>query len=192
MWVKAGTYAEKVTLRNLAYVYGGFAGTETERSGRDWSRNVAVLDAGKTGAVVTASGVGYGLGAIDGFTIRNGGTSSGDGIRCYGASPAIANNTITGNAGRGIYCAGLIATIANNTIAGNSGGGIYSFYSGPTIRNNVIVGNNATSSGGGIYCYSSSPTISNNTITGNSASNGGGINCENYSPATITGNTIAG
>mgnify|MGYP000695744092 CR=1 FL=1 len=127
--------------------------------------------------------------------------NGGSGIRCSYSSPAIINNTISGNSGDehyggGIYCHNSNPTITGNIISGNSGtyngGGIYCGGSNPTIRNNTISGNSVFGHGGGIYCeYSSNPIITNNTISGNSASLGGGIHCHNSNP-TITNNTISG
>ncbi len=215
VWVAEGTYAESIILPSGVGVYGGFAGTETARSQRDWNANTTVLDGNQAGTVVTAPSGATQATCIDGFTIRNGsGTYSsaygymGGGIECLSSSPTISNNTITGNNnGGGVYCFWSSSpAITNNTITGNSatcygtgGGGIGCYNSSsPTISNNVIRGNNA-GDGGGICCYVySSPTITNNTITGNSASvcgtgeDGGGIYCNDYSSPTITHNTLMG
>jgi parallel beta-helix repeat protein len=207
VWVAAGVYSERISLRDFAYVYGGFAGTEAARVERDWVHNETILDGGQAGCVVAASGLGYALCAIDGFTIRNGyGTGSGSvppgsGVYCNGASPAIANNRITGNSAGGIYCVCSWPAITNNTIDGNTaagtastGGGIYCGSCSPAIAGNTIRGNSA-SKGGGIYCSASNPRIAGNLITSNSATGtagtGGGIYCTSSSPA-ITGNTITG
>ncbi|MBN1514391.1 MAG: right-handed parallel beta-helix repeat-containing protein, partial [Phycisphaerae bacterium] len=44
VWVESGTYLERITLLPYAHVYGGFAGTETQLSERDWVANVTILD----------------------------------------------------------------------------------------------------------------------------------------------------
>ena len=173
-WVAAGTYNERITLKNYAYLYGGFAGTESQKDQRNWKANVTALDGQRGGSVVTCKG-GYLLSGVDGFTIRNGKASNGGGIDCGGSSPTIANNMISGNSAR---------------IAG--GGGIYSGWCSPKILNNTVTGNSA-SIGGGISCDDhSSPTVSNNTISGNHADDGGGIYCGSYSSPTIANNTISG
>jgi parallel beta-helix repeat protein len=141
---------------------------------------------------------------VDGFTIRNLGTSGG-GIWCKnGSSPTITNNIITGNNsewGGGIYCLdNSHPVITNNTISGNNsrsgGGGIRcEWYSSPTITNNTITGNSNELffGGGGICCWRNShPVIANNTIGGNSAHHGGGISCTWNSSPTITNNIIIG
>ena len=203
VWVAAGTYVERITLKDGVGLYGGFAGSETTLAQRNWTANRTVLDGDQQGSVVTAPEGATVTTRIDGFMIRNGW----GGISCLSSSPTIANNTITGNiaaegSGGGIYCVAGSPTIANNTVSGNTapgGGGIFcGWRSSPTIANNMITGNTAFvpfhgASGGGISCFYGSPTIVNNTIAGNMAvmGAGGGISCGGCSP-TIANNTIAG
>jgi len=198
VWVKHGTYNEHVTLRSFVYVYGGFAGSEANRSQRDWRTNATILDGGGSSSVVTASQAGYLLGAIDGFTIRNGLGYYGCGVYCDSTATVIANNTITSNGGTlygGVYCYSSPSVITSNKIVQNStsnnGGGIWCYGSPPTITNNVIALNTA-SRGGGIYCNYSSPVILSNTISGNTAaSGGGGIHLISSSAPTVANNIIA-
>ena len=177
VWVAAGTYPERITLHAYTHLYGGFAGSETQRNKRDWTANVTTLDGQAGGSVVTVR-TGDRSGTIDGFTIRNGmGTVSasatyGGGIYCASGAPTIANNIIKENSatcGGGIYGSSY-SMIANNTIALNSaysGGGIYA--SSPLIiANNSLVGNSADS-GGGIYSPSTLPTIVNTIVAFNSS-----------------------
>jgi predicted outer membrane repeat protein len=178
VWVKAGTYPERVTLRSFVHVYGGFAGTETQRTARDWAARVTILDGSQGGSVVTARALARGASTIDGFTLRNG------------------NGTLSSSYryGGGVYCSWAAPTITNNTITANSaskGGGIYCEYLGASIANNAITTNNATSDGGGVYCYLAPATLMGNTITRNTANTyGGGIHCDSCSGTLITGNTI--
>ena len=214
VWVAAGTYVERVTLKSSVALYGGFAGSETpdfDLSQRNFAAYPAILDGDKKGSVVSMpSGATPGT-RIDGFTIRNGKAAGGGGIYCpSSASVGIANNTITSNTagdgsggfGGGIYCQSSSAVITNNRILGNTaggsssgkGGGIYCTGSSPMIANNTITGNAAiggsSNSGGGIFCANSSAAISNNTVAGNSASTGGGISCEGPASPVISNNTI--
>ncbi|HQA43193.1 MAG TPA: hypothetical protein PK579_01425 [Phycisphaerae bacterium] len=201
VWVAAGVYVERITLKAGAALYGGFAGSETQLEQRSVASNPTVLDGNRTGNVVTSPSGATATTRIDGFTIRNGYVSNGygGGIYCSSSSPTIANCTITENSasfsGGGIYCSSSSPTIINCTIGANSansgGGGIDCFCSSPTIANCTITGNSATYYGGGIYWGESSPTIVNCTITGNQASSGGGLCCE-YDSAVITNCTIAG
>ena len=201
VWVRSGTYLERITLLPYAHVYGGFVGTENVREDRQWKTQPTILDGQKAGSVVTAQ-TGFRVSTIDGFIVRNAGNSSLGAVYCDCSSPMISNNTITENratSGGGIICINSSSpAILNNTIAGNKaafGGGIYcGASSSPTISNNTISGNGADSSaesGGGIYCSDSSPTITNNTITGNAGYRGGGIYSTSSSP-TISNNTITG
>lgn len=219
VWVRAGTYPERITLRPFIHVYGGFNGTETQRRQRDWHSNASILDGQSGGSVVMASGSGCAVSIINGFTIRNGNAVRGGGVCCESFSPMIANNTVTENTGYGVYCSDSASPmIIDNTITANSrsgiycdssspaitgntitsnkgngcGGGIYCNFSSPTITNNTIMGHDLSGCGGGVFCYSSSPVISGNRITGNTALNlGGAIACAGSSFSTITNNTIA-
>jgi parallel beta-helix repeat protein len=199
VWVAAGTYHERIVVPQYVYVYGGFSGTEGSESEREWRRNATVIDAQQAGTVVTFERAGHLLGAIDGFTIRNG---TGSGIRCSHASPSIENNTVTsnyaGNYGGGIYLSYSSAVVTNNTIAGNvaqyyGGGGIFCHNSSALIANNVISANTTGSAGGGIFCYYNGlPKVTNNTIVGNVAQHGGGgILVDGWSSPLIANNVVA-
>ncbi len=157
VWIAAGTYNERITLKSRAFLYGGFAGTESAREERDWALRTTILDGNALGTVVRALAPGYGSSGIDGLTIRNGKGNDGigGGIYCSKSSPVISNNIITGNSG-----------------VGNAGGGISCFGSSPRITNNTITVNNSGSSGGGIACYNSSAMIFNNTISANTSAHG--------------------
>ena len=78
VWVREGTYYENVGIPDGVAVYGGFAGTETSLSERDWRTNVTILsgDIGRSGDdadnsyhVVTAIEAAK---IFDGFTVRDG------------------------------------------------------------------------------------------------------------------------
>lgn len=202
VWVRSGIYYQGIIMHPYAHIYGGFAGTESARDERDWTRNRCVIDNAGNRAVVTAQYMGYLTGRIDGFTIRNGANpywGRGGGVSCISASPIIANNLICGNtattSGGGIGCGGGSSPlILNNLITGNlapKGGGIScDTHNGswPTITNNTIVGNTATVDGGGISCDSSAPWISNNIVASNAH---GGIFVATSGP-TLRNNCVYG
>ncbi len=173
IWVAAGVYYERITLKDGVAIYGGFAGNETERGQRNWTTNESILDGNQQGSVVVSP-----LGAgqttrIDGFVVRGGNSPNvGGGIHCSASSPVIANNTIIDN-------------------SAERGGAISCLGSSPTISNNTISGNSAKYYGGGIFCAGSSPAIFNNTITGCSAAAGGGICCQSSSSPRVVNNIIA-
>ncbi|MBN2208973.1 MAG: right-handed parallel beta-helix repeat-containing protein, partial [Candidatus Coatesbacteria bacterium] len=125
---------------------------------------------------------------IEGFTIKNGQSSSGTGggIFCTRSSPTIRGNVISGNQARygaGVACStGSSPIIENNTISGNKasyyGGGIFCDYTGSAAVGNNLVLNNSAYLGGAVYYYAQGPpTIENNTISGNSARYGAGVYC---------------
>ncbi len=176
VWVKVGTYEEPIFLQAYVYLYGGFAGTETLRSQRDWIANQTVLN----GASVTARRTGYRASTIDGFLIQGN-----SGVSCAYSSPIIANNTISTRM-YGIDCANSSSPIiAGNNISWNKTTGLGCNASSPTVTGNTI----ASNPNYGIYCQNSSaPTIVNNAVKGNG-------NCGIYataSPLTVTNNTITG
>ena len=191
VWVAAGTYTENITLPAFVYLYGGFAGTETERASRNVAENDTILDGGQSATVVTSANAGYLVSALDGFAVQNGsslitgGWGLGGGINCRVTGPIIANNVIQDNSlgdpfnpvlahGGGIACFLSYAVISGNTIAQNeilntfdgSGGGIYCNRSMPTIEENFITQNHAKY-GSGIYCKASSPRIVRNIVDNN-------------------------
>ncbi len=194
VWVRAGTYEERITLHAYAHVYGGFSGTESVRDERDWVANATTLDGLQQGSVVTAH-PGYRLSTIDGFTITGGSAASGGGLALYNCAPTIANSRITGNSanrGGGMYLGGASPNTINSRIEGNDageGGGLYLRDSSPIISNSTITGHN-TDRGGGLYLHGSSPIISNSTIANNDSGEGGGLYLLDSSPI-ISNSTIA-
>lgn len=196
VWVQTGTYTERIALKPLVHLYGGFAGFEQARDERDWVANVSTLDGQHTGAVVAGASLAPKTSTLDGFTIINGSGSSGGGVYLSSASPMIMHNTITDCSGAGIYAiSGSAPTITNNTVRKNAtarGGGLYlESSSGAAITDNIISGNIAQNSGGGVHLKNSSPTIAGNAIRANRAPDGGGLYLDHSSP-TMANNTIAG
>ena len=104
VWVRSdpSAYAERITLKNTVGLYGGFAGSETVRSQRNWATNETIIDGSNGGSVVTIPPVMSCT--IDGFTLRNGTGTLSNG-RYYGGI---------------IYCIAYGGTIVNNKITGGS------------------------------------------------------------------------
>ncbi len=209
VWVAAGRYGPievpGIVLPEGVGLYGGFAGTETERDQRDPLRHATILlGNGLTVRGITIAPDAGGDTRLDGFDLRNGRAREGGGVYCKGGAPVIANNIITANAaieaGGGIYCEDSAARIVGNAIYGNrfntldtlSGGGIYVRRGAPVIEGNRIYGNLA-GTGGGICCQHSTADIRRNLILANRASlaGGGGIECIE-SRAVIAHNRIIG
>ena len=132
IWVAAGTYVENITLKDGTALYGGFAGTETSVGQRNCAKNVAVLDGGGLGSVVSIPSGASASTRIEGFTIRNGtGTTNWQGGRVgggiwmgYSVEAKVACNIIRSNTaeqGGGIFCDDSCeAQIYNNVIFGNT------------------------------------------------------------------------
>ena len=182
-------------LRNGVGVYGGFRGTETSRSERDWVANSTILsgDIGALGDasdnvyhVVTGSGL-DGSAVLDGVTVQDGNADGlsphdrGGGMYNDYSSPTISNVIFAGNSaglGGGLYNSYsdrpllMDVTFSDNT-ASDSGGGLFNFSSSPMVVRTQFTGNSAVD-GGGMYNVSSQPTLANVVFDGNSASHWGG------------------
>jgi surface protein with Ig-like domain/parallel beta helix pectate lyase-like protein/polymorphic membrane protein len=194
IWVAADTYTgvggitsvsgnpageSVVLLAEGIHLYGGFSGSETMKSQRDWSLNPTIIDGEDTRRCVT----GDNFAILDGFTITHGlATGSeeygkqGGGIFNFAVSPEIANCIVQDN----------LATY---------GGGIYNHYAAsPAITNCIVLDNEATLHAGGIdNITNSSPVIINCVIAGNIAGGkGGGLSNDNYSSPVIINSTITG
>ena len=203
VWVAAGTYSERIVLKNWLALYGGFAGGEVWRNEREWKANETILDGNQAGSVVAGTNV---ISTIDGFTLRNGKSIaySGGGISCSKGNLTVRNCIISNNTtmygdGGGVYCTESTLTLANNTICDNTGrqgAGVYADHSSISVTNSTIkrntTGAGSSAQGGGCYIrYCSSVTIQGNKIEGNEAEHGGGIFSEESSPL-IKANLFAG
>jgi parallel beta-helix repeat protein len=225
IWVARGTYKPTSgTLRTASFVlqagvalYGGFAGTEAERSQRDWEANATKLsgDIGTAGSATDNSYhvvVGAYLTVLDGFTITGGNANGsgsfhqGGGMYNEDCSPTVANCTFSGNTagdGGGMYNASGSPTVTNCTFSGNTtssgdGGGMCNYGGSPIVTNCTFSGNTTSSGDGGGMCnYGSSPTVTNCTFSGNAARGdygygyGGGMYNSGGSP-TVTNCTFSG
>ncbi|MEZ4527559.1 MAG: choice-of-anchor Q domain-containing protein [Desulfobacterales bacterium] len=208
IWVAAGTYspgpsaADSFSLLQGVGIYGGFNGTETSLTERNWTANVTILDGGNINEHAVRCGTVTSSAVLDGFTIRGGAgisVSQGGGLYNSGGSPTIRNCIFTANAanqGAGIYNDGGSPAIENCTFSGNSsggtGGGICNYNSSPVITGCTFSGNQS-SGGSGIYNEGGSPVIENCTFSENAVSDGYGGAIFNYdSSPTITGSTFTG
>jgi hypothetical protein len=181
---------------NLA-IYGGFAGTESNRDQRDPAANLTILSGdieqndvnadnnqvAETGNQVQGNNAFHVVtgrnitttAQLDGFTITAG-----------------AGNTSEG--GGGLYNENGSPTLTNLIFRGNQaqiGGGLRNNQSNPILTNVIITGNTAIG-GGGMANDSSSPTLTNVTFSGNQGNQGGGMaNYEGANP-TLTNVTFNG
>lgn len=200
LWISSGTYKPTsginrsfgFVLSTGAKLYGGFAGTESALSERDWWVNQTILsgEIGSAGAsdntmgVVQANTV-TGI-VLDGLTIRDGNNiTSGGGLALTSTTGSITNCVITANTAS--YGAGMFSGSGNLAIdacvfsansAGGFGGAAHLVSgSGAVFTNCVIQGNSgsfASYGGGGIFLESLtasttkfySCTFQGNTATG--------------------------
>ena len=169
VWVKKGTYYPTVSwntgnirdksflLKSGVGLYGGFAGTETSLSQRNFINNATILsgDIGTPGdnsdncTHVLLSMSTSNATILDGFTISDGNA-----------------NLST------IYC--LNGPCVND----NLGGGIYIIGSFLTINNCIFTANNSISTGGAIGTIGGTPTVNNSIFTSNSAAFGGAVHVD--------------
>ncbi|MGJ1385487.1 MBG domain-containing protein [Sphingobacterium spiritivorum] len=219
IWVAKGTYkplykAAEVddnnaptTDRDKAFVmvkdvklYGGFAGTETDISQRDFSITTTTTLSGDLGVAEDISDNAYhvlisagdaGTAELNGFTLTGGNANNGTSII------SVNGVLVYRSRGGGIYNDSSSPTLSNvtlsNNTATNSGGGVYNYNSSSTL-NNVKLSNNTATFGGAMYNYNSSSTLSSVTLSNNKATNsGGGVYNESSSPilssVTLSNNT---
>jgi hypothetical protein len=201
IWVAAGTYKPTSTtsrtisfsIKNGTKVYGGFNGTETSVSERNFDNNVTVLSGeigtgaanDNTYTIVYFSNVGNQT-IIDGFTIVSAynPTGSGAGMRSNNSSPVIANCIIKGNyaeIGGGINHGGsgnitLSNCIFDGNISSTQGGAINLFVGTNNISNCYFKSNQSNNIGGAISIAGTNAittTISNSVFAGNVSSTSG-------------------
>ncbi|MHC4676486.1 MAG: PASTA domain-containing protein, partial [Planctomycetota bacterium] len=172
IWVKMGTYAisSQIQVNEAIGIYGGFAGSEIERSQRDWANNITTIDGqGTTGILSLIDEP-----TIDGFTLTNGyytGLFGGAAVYIGGGASSQKNARVSN------------CIISNNTAdpdqigpEGYKGGGAIRVGLGDPIFTNCLIINNSTNAyGGAVNVYSGSPQFINCTISKNTALMGGGM-----------------
>jgi len=207
VWVAGGTYTAAIypvlEMRPGIPVYGGFAGTETEREQRDWTSHVTTLDGQNAGRCI----VGGDGSTLDGLIVTRGlGNPHGGGIYNSGGSANFVNCSFVGNRapwggnGGGMYNDDAATVLMNCTFSGNStngggyGGGMYN-RKGTTVLMNCTFSGNSTNDGGGgggISNYYTKPTLTNCIFSRNKSSFGGGVSNEYSTLAELTNCTFYG
>ncbi|HWD18993.1 MAG TPA: choice-of-anchor Q domain-containing protein [Verrucomicrobiae bacterium] len=198
IWVAQGTYNPPFSgyqMQNNVVIYGGFAGSETNLSQRNWSAHASVLD-GNGGPYVVFNQQYYTFdpvhgftqenvspsGRLDGFTIQNANIGL---VNSFDQAPTLANCTFLNNGASAISNAYSSTTILNcafrhNGFTGNFGGGAITHYGSQgdlvLIENSVFADNTSTSVGGAIWDNGGDLTVINSLFSGNHAATfGGGI-----------------
>ena len=234
IWVAAGTYMsdggsisvfgvfspgtgdriQSFTLKNGVSIYGGFAGTESQREDRDPAANLTILSGdlnaddgpnfannGENSYHVTTGSNTDATAILDGFTISGGNANGsfpedrGAGMFNVAGNPSVTNCTFSGSTafnGGGMYNLVGSPTMTNCTFSGNSaigqlgGGGMFNQDSSATVTNCTFSENSSNSFGGGMYNRNGSLTLTTNcTFSGNSALFGGGMLNEGSSPTVV-------
>lgn len=186
IWVAAGTYlpdfdpatgahsglrTASFRLTRPVFLYGGFAGGETDKSQRAPGRNVTILsgDIGQSGAafdnvfhviiVPELAGSAY----LDSLSIRDG---QADGI------------TETDACGGAVYADATFLTLRDCSLTENNasqrGGAIYAAGGSLHIRKCVLNGNSASQEGGAVFSQASSISIANCLVHDNTSEFFGG------------------
>jgi len=182
VWVKQGTYVSASTLswKTGINFYGGFVGTEMDRTERSTDASLTILEGTNTNRVLNAPAMASPT-TWDGFTIQKG-LATGGGAGVFMQKNAILQNCIvkdnvtTDHGGGGIYIQGtttdadsikVINCVIKNNISTKSGaakrggGGIYvkagsykAVIRGCVIENNLVDGlanSGSDIDGGGVY-----------------------------------------
>ena len=164
IWVKGGTYAltAMITVNKKLGIYGGFSGSEINRSDRNWVTNVTTVDGQNTvGCFYTTADA-----TIDGFTITRGYKNTGGGDDEKGAG--ILNGDLSSIAPPPNL------TVANcifyqNVSANKSGGAICNYTSAGnlTVTSSTFQENTGNEQGGAIRVQAGNATITDSLFNGN-------------------------
>jgi predicted outer membrane repeat protein len=208
VWVANGTFFVRSTGANDTIqlvakvdVYGGFAGNsvggfETSKSQRDIALNETILDGRNSSSGMVQKVYHVVTGAndtrLDGFTIRNGSATVGDGSSGVGGgvyinntAPMISHCRITSNTanlGGGMYIdnpnpgVSIAAVVFSQNSAGDQGGAVFlEGQSQSEIANSIFLGNTAVNNGGAIMVGPAAlSTVTNCTFNANTVTAGSG------------------
>lgn len=210
VWVKGGTYTERIVFASNAQLYGGFDGTETGLGQRDLDANPTTIDAtGLGGRAITMDGETNGMSntVLDGFIVSGNTDVRGAAMnfRYVDATNTVSNCTFIGNeatssdrGGGAFYMFNAFPTITNCTFENNVasagyGGAVLAYDSDPIFESCTFENNEAVKNGGAISLNNSDPEFSECTVVNNATdANGGGIWGTSFSILTMTDSTISG
>ncbi|MEW5828230.1 MAG: BMP family ABC transporter substrate-binding protein, partial [Chloroflexota bacterium] len=218
IWVAAGVYKPgSGTNRSASFqlssgvgLYGGFAGTETERDQRDWQANVSILSGDIDNNDLNDDGnfIAESIDDIQGdnsyHVVVGSGTDNTavlDGFVVTAGETLLQWNVYPNSNGGGMFNENGSPTISHVTFSGNSGawgGGMENRYSNPVLTDVTFVGNachwdTAWGWGGGMLNYASSPILNDVRFISNSVyQDGGAMNNGAGSNPQLTNVTFMG
>ena len=193
IWIARGTYtpgaqrSDSFEIESGVSIYGGFAGTETERSDRNFTQNLTILsgDLGTAGkshqVVINASAAQSRLNGVivqDGDTTGSASASDGGGLYNQSGKKLLLENV----------------TVQNN-VASDDGGGIRNdgelIILNSTVTNNQANGSALTTGGGGLLnTVGATATVIGSTFSNNQALRGGAI--RNDAALSLINSTLSG
>ncbi len=212
IWVKQGFYllTQPIEITKDLELYGGFVGSETYLSQRDFTANTVFVDGQGLTRCFSISGS-AGTVVMDGFCIQNGSSPSNPGGGISNTLPValgVFNCTFRNNSaswGGGINNSNSASTLTvenclfegNTASTGYAGGGIYGLSADTRISRSVFRGNTAGDGGGVAFtgpavCIVDSLFYDNTAYTPLSGNRGGGIAIWNSENAAVTNCTIYG
>ncbi len=175
-------------LVNGVAIYGGFSGSETQLSQRNWRQNPTILSGSNARYHVVTSANDDLSTRLDGFTITGGRANGNTQLRVEG-------QFLNATTGAGVSLLGSSVTLSNLLISGNScpstdfgggSGGGMAMQGGSSVLTNVAFVGNSAYSGGGLTA-SSTFTMTNCVFSGNTANaGGGGMTTGGYQNASAT------
>ena len=188
IWVAAGTYftqGQSFALRHQLPILGGFAGTETNASQRNWTNHLTILKNDGNFAVVNNGGVSIDASAfLDGFVIQS--VNSSFAVFNQNCSPTIQNCTIANCPNLVMWNQGGSPNLVNCVFTNNQSTAVHNLGSSPTFTGCVFINNTANQqTGGAMYNDASSPLVQDCVFQGNTAANGTGIYDYNNSSPTV-------
>ena len=191
VWVAEGVYAEEragtdgaLVMRENVNLYGGFSGTETQRTGRDWVSHETVIDGAYAASGSAAAYVILGASStcLDGFVIRGAANSGIRLLHCTAASIQACRLMSNGAAyyGGGLNASGSsgiqVTACSFERNVGTSGGGVCLYScTNCTLAYCTFTENSAESEGGGAYFYAcEGPEVLHCSWTNNTSQDGSG------------------
>jgi hypothetical protein len=168
IWMKAGTYSVNTTPINFdnLLIYGGFAGTESKLSERDWHVNQTVFDGNNSVSPLRNSDLGATVSSVlDGVIVQNGLNKVGSNGSENGGGMILANGATVRN-----------CIFRNNRTQNDKNGAAIHCHSGNIkIENSLFVNNTSTGNGGAVQVGGgTTATLINCTFANNQSTKPGG------------------